>query len=932
VDENTALLLVTVLQQLAREQVDAHGGRIVKFLGDAVLADFNSSDSALRAALALRDNFAVASEAAGTPAKLRIGVHVGDVLGTPDGDLYGDGVNLASRVQGAADPGQVCVTQDVWNQLRQRRDFRFESVGQRKLKGLDAVWMFTAGMASSGEPPPPPPPPVPTSSVRLARILRLALVYGVSALVLFQLTGILGNRFGLPAWVTPAGLLLLLVGFVVMVATGWVQTRSPWQRSAGEPTDPWKVDVEDLATAVKRKRFPTLTWGRALLGGVLAFSLLFGGAGAYVLLKDGDLGFAPRPAAAQPGAAIAVLPFQASGADSDFLSEGVMELLAWNLREAGGFRVADPRSVSSRWRDRGQVGDSAATVGLGRQVGARYAVSGQVEKEPERLTITAEVYDTETGAVLGTPSVSGRPEALSELLDQIAQQVFEAGLGEGEVPDFDLGRLATPSMPALLAYIEGMRQFRRLQLPEAQDRFREAIEADPTFAQAQYGFSLSAGWSTTPHSLRQDAYSDAAVRYAADLPERDRMLVLGYDHLIRRDSAAVPTLERLTESYPDFVEGWFLLGDAYYHRNSNDPRFREALDSALALDPTFGPAYVHLVLDAKERNDTQGLQGLLATVFQAVDPLNPLRQAFDHLLEQTAASTQEAPATASGAPAPDAPARAEYASSRRAADGARTSALASGASGLVRAFARGDSLRSAALVDATAGEYATAAQRMEQARQAYDQSRSDLVWELRVDSALASLDALGRSVRLPPDGSHEVQALRRQASDARARGSYRDALGHLASVAERYRAAAATPQTQAQAPSAGTRDVPAEQPPAAEPQPTRVLSAEEIAAQILGELQSAYQRKDVQAIRVVWTNLSDQGAAGLEEIFRRMRTVTVTFETISVTQTDDRITLRNRMTMEGYSEFSGRDERQRSPEQTFQLAQRNGRWVIVAGP
>ena len=86
--------------------------------------------------------------------------------------------------------------------------------------------------------------------------------------------------------------------------------------------------------------------------------------------------------------------------------------------------VADPRSVSSRWRDRGQVGDSAATVGLGRQVGARYAVSGQVEREPERLTITAAVYDTETGAVLGTPSVSGRPEALSELLDQVARELI----------------------------------------------------------------------------------------------------------------------------------------------------------------------------------------------------------------------------------------------------------------------------------------------------------------------------------------------------------------------------------------------------------------------------------------------------------------------------------------------------------------------------
>ena len=68
--------------------------------------------------------------------ELRIGVHVGDVVATEDGDLYGDGVNVASRIQAAGDPGEVWVSEDVRRQLRQRPELRFESRGEQELKGL----------------------------------------------------------------------------------------------------------------------------------------------------------------------------------------------------------------------------------------------------------------------------------------------------------------------------------------------------------------------------------------------------------------------------------------------------------------------------------------------------------------------------------------------------------------------------------------------------------------------------------------------------------------------------------------------------------------------------------------------------------------------------------------------------------------------------
>jgi adenylate cyclase len=141
-DERGALQLVEILQSLSRETVRRHDGRIVKFMGDAVLAEFPSTDLAVRAAAALSKEYAQQSAGTGRAHNLRIGVHIADVAVDSDGDLYGDGVNAAARVQGAAEPGQVVLSQDVWRQLRGRTEFEFESLGERSLKGVGPIGLY----------------------------------------------------------------------------------------------------------------------------------------------------------------------------------------------------------------------------------------------------------------------------------------------------------------------------------------------------------------------------------------------------------------------------------------------------------------------------------------------------------------------------------------------------------------------------------------------------------------------------------------------------------------------------------------------------------------------------------------------------------------------------------------------------------------------
>jgi TolB-like protein/class 3 adenylate cyclase/Tfp pilus assembly protein PilF len=152
-DETSALRLVELLRSLVEETLAEHGGRLVKGTGDGALAEFASADAAVRSALALERRFAERADPIVPGARLRIGVHVGEVVPGGDGDLFGDGVNTAARLQQSAEPGEVVVSEDVWRPLRQRSQHRFTPLGERRLKGLAApirVFRVVAAESATG--------------------------------------------------------------------------------------------------------------------------------------------------------------------------------------------------------------------------------------------------------------------------------------------------------------------------------------------------------------------------------------------------------------------------------------------------------------------------------------------------------------------------------------------------------------------------------------------------------------------------------------------------------------------------------------------------------------------------------------------------------------------------------------------------------------
>ncbi len=137
-NEPLALRLVEVLQTAATAAVEGHEGNVVKFTGDGALAEFVSTEGAALGAMQLLLRFDQLTESwPEGPHQIRLGMHLGDVTVGADGDIYGDGVNRASRLEGLAEPGRLLVSEDVYRQLKVRPDLILTDLGTRSVKGYD---------------------------------------------------------------------------------------------------------------------------------------------------------------------------------------------------------------------------------------------------------------------------------------------------------------------------------------------------------------------------------------------------------------------------------------------------------------------------------------------------------------------------------------------------------------------------------------------------------------------------------------------------------------------------------------------------------------------------------------------------------------------------------------------------------------------------
>jgi len=190
-EAGTYAALKALREALIEPLIAAHEGRIIKLMGDGVLAEFASAVQAVSCAVAIQRALAErdADLPANRPIQIRIGINLGDVIVERD-DLYGDGVNIAARLESIAKPGGICVSRNVNEQVRGKVDAQFRDLGPRKIKNIsEPVHVFAVVPENERTAVPSP--------ARMRRVLTPARLVGSAAVVALVVAG------GVAAWLRP---------------------------------------------------------------------------------------------------------------------------------------------------------------------------------------------------------------------------------------------------------------------------------------------------------------------------------------------------------------------------------------------------------------------------------------------------------------------------------------------------------------------------------------------------------------------------------------------------------------------------------------------------------------------------------------------------------------------------------------------------------
>jgi adenylate cyclase len=385
--------LRSALSEVVVPTVQRHGGDLFKTTGDGFLAAFGSAGRALEAAVAIQEAFAT------RPLRLRIGINLGDVIAA-DGDVFGDGVNVAARLESMAEPGGIFLSAPVVRSVGRMPGIRFVPLGPRRAKNMtEAIEVYAA-------------------------------------------------RWGERA------------------------ARPPWLR--------WR---QPLSAAT------------AALALVVAAGAAWSYRDAWVPLVSGASGLQaedPARAAAEERPAVAVLPFDnlSGEPDQDYFSDGLTEDIITDLARNDELLVI-ARNSTFAYQD-----NPSDVRRVGAELGAGYVVEGSARRAGDRLRVTAQLVETETGAHLWSDSYDRQIEDVFAVQTDLTAQIVAALVSHVSRSEAEAARARpTGSLRAYDLVLRG-RQHQHgamtgQSLLQARDSFARALTLDPSYAAAQAYLGLT---------------------------------------------------------------------------------------------------------------------------------------------------------------------------------------------------------------------------------------------------------------------------------------------------------------------------------------------------------------------------------------------------------------------------------------------------------
>ena len=483
-DEAATIQTLTVHQALIATFVQQYQGHVLSSPGDNVLAEFASVVDAVECAVAVQRELHARNSQLPVHRRMefRIGVNLGDVIVNGE-QLYGDGVNVAARLESLAEGGGICIAGSVYEQIKAKLAVDCEDMGLQAVKNIaDPVRVYRIRIDSGA-----PAAPVIQRKPRADRPMVRATAVAVALLVL------LGGGVSVWQLVSDPSLLSQLIRTVQAPAL-----LSPDRRS------------------------------------------------------------------------IAVLPFlnMSSDPEQEYFSDGMTEDLITELSRLSGLFVIARNSVFT-FKGRAVKPDQVS-----RELGARYFIEGSVRKVDNRIRITAQLIDANTGYHMWAQYYDRDLQDVFAVQEEIARRITRAmAVQLTKEEERQMGRPYTSSEVAWEYFMRGAELYRRFTPKDnehARELFEKAIDLDPEFARAYANLAAThrqdanGRWSQDPQTSEEMAY-----RMAQKAVE-----------LARRELDPKPSLPYALEQL-----GWVLL-----YREKHEEA-RQAAEEAVRLNHNYADGY-----------------------------------------------------------------------------------------------------------------------------------------------------------------------------------------------------------------------------------------------------------------------------------------------------------------------------------------------------
>ena len=570
-EKGTLQQLKAVRAQIVDPAVARYAGRLVKLIGDGALLEFSSVVGALQCAVDIqRELDARNASLNGRPqVRLRIGIHLGDVIVEGD-DLYGDGVNVASRLESVAPPGGIVLSKQVHDHIGAKVPVRFTALGEQSVKNISR--------------------PIEAFRVEFGRD-------GASHVITFRDFELDTARYELRKGGTRVPVEPQAFDLLVFLARNRDRTVTK-EELFGEIWRDRVVSDAALSSQIKAARKAVADDGvsQHTIATVHGRGFRFVApveeaerrADDAAATRDEEAKSA-HPLTMKP--AVAVLPFGNLNADpsEDYLADGIAEDITTALSRNRWLTVI-ARNPAFSFR-----GTRESIRAIGQKLGADYIVTGSVRKAGTRFRTTVQVVDAETEHSVWSERFDRDIVDIFELQEDVSRSVaarIETELGLTEQKKAE-GR-PRKNLGAWDLYQLGVAQFYKFTRDgnqQCQQLLRKAIDLDPTFAEAHsrlaYAIVLSMVYFDAPTggTLLDEALDAAECAIGLDDQDANAYFTLGRVRLARREyDLAIDALEQALALNPALAVTHCGLGDSLAYEGRLDEAI-EQFEIAIQLSP-----------------------------------------------------------------------------------------------------------------------------------------------------------------------------------------------------------------------------------------------------------------------------------------------------------------------------------------------------------